>query len=167
MRFAPRMTGRFFRPARVPPDMTRFDAADPGERRKLFADAVTAHRMRGSAFLTVEAELTEAERDAGSRDDGGSGGDDADADPVPPWIQFADQTFNLDCTDEELDRLKALVEELPEFRIDGMESPEEAEGTNVRITARSDANRLAQFVDRAFQEVYGREEDYRAWVTEI
>ena len=155
--------------------MTRFDAADPGERRKLFADAVTAHRTRGSAFLTVEAELTEAEREAeggGDDGDGGSGakdgdGADADPDPVPPWVQFADQTFNLDCTDEELDRLEALVAEFPEFRIDGMESPDEAEGTNVRITARSDANRLAQFVDRAFREVYGREEDYRAWVTEI
>ena len=147
--------------------MTRFDAADPRERRKLFADAVAAHRTRGSAFLTVEAELTEAEREAESGGDDGGSGDDADADPMPPWIQFADQTFNLDCTDEELDRLKALVGEFPEFRIDGMESPEEAEGTNVRVTARSDANRLAQFVDRAFQEVYGREEGYRAWVTEI
>ena len=145
--------------------MTRFDAADPGERRKLFADAVAAHRTRGSAFLTVEAELTEAEREAGNESD--ADGDDADAEPTRPWLQFADQTFNLDCTDEELDRLKALVGEFPEFRIDEMESPEEAEGTNVRITARSDANRLAQFVDRAFREVYGREGDYRAWVTEI
>ena len=141
--------------------MTRFDAADPGERRRLFAEAVTAHRERGSAFVTLEAELTEAEREAGSGDDGD------DADPVPPWVQFADQTFNVDCTDEELDRLKALVGEFPEFRIDEMESPEEADGTNVRITARSDANRLAQFVERTFREVYGREEGYRAWVTEI
>ena len=142
--------------------MTRFDAVDPGERRKLFADAVTAHRTRGSAFLTVEAELAEAEREAG---DGGDG--EGDADPVPPWVQFADQTFNVDCTDEELERLESLVGAFPEFRIDELESPEEAEGTNVRITARSDANRLADFVERAFREVYGREEDYRAWVTEI
>ena len=142
--------------------MTRFDAADPAERRRLFAEAVTAHRERGSAFVTLEAEFTEAEREAG-RDDGDGDGDD----PAPPWVQFADQTFNVDCTDEELDRLKALVEEFPEFRIDQMESPEEADGTNVRITARSDANRLAQFVERTFREVYGREEGYRAWVTEI
>ena len=140
--------------------MTRFDAADPGERRRLFAEAVAAHRTRGSAFLTIEAELTEAEREA--RD-----GDGGDAEPVPPWVQFADKTFNLDCTDDELDRLESLIGEFPEFRIDGMESPEEAEGTNVRITARSDANRLAQFVERTFREVYGREEGYRAWVTRI
>ena len=152
-------TDRLFGPAVPLSGMTRFDAADPTERRKLFADAVTAHRKRGSAYLTVEAELTETERERE--------GEDEDGDAVPPWVQFADQTFNVDCTDEELERLKALLEEFPEFRIDQLESPEEAEGTNVRITARSDANRLAGFVERAFREVYGRDDDYRAWVTEI
>ncbi len=146
--------------------MTRFDAADPGERRKLFAEAVAAHRARGSAYVTIEAELTDAEREAAG-EDSDDDGDENDADPVPPWVQFADETFNLDCTDEELERLKTLVGEFPEFRIDEMESPEEADGTNVRITARSDANRLAQFVERTFRDVYGREEGYRAWVTEI
>jgi hypothetical protein len=133
--------------------MTRFDAADPTERRKLFADAVTAHRTRGSAFLTVEAELTDAERE--------------DEETVPPWVQFAEQTVNVDCTDEELARLESLLEAFPEFRIDQLESPEEAEGTNVRVTARSDANRLADFFERTFREVYGRDETYRAWVTEV
>ncbi|MFC6989409.1 hypothetical protein ACFQJD_13140 [Haloplanus sp. GCM10025708] len=128
--------------------MTRFDAADPTERRKLFADAVTAHRERDSDFLTVEADPTDNEA-------------------VAPWIQLAVETFNLDCTDAELDRVKALLDEFPEFRIDRLERPEEAEGTNVRITARSDANRLAAFVDRAFQDVYGRDDDYRAWVVRI
>jgi hypothetical protein len=130
--------------------MTRFEADTPAERRKLFADAVIAHRNRGSAFLTVEADLLE----------------DGDEE-LAPWIQFAEKTFNLDCEDEELDRLKALLEEFPEFRIDQLESPEEAEGTNVRITARSDPNRLAGFVDRAFQEVYECDEDYRAWVVAV
>jgi hypothetical protein len=128
--------------------MTRFDATDPTERRKLFADAVLAHRNRGSDFLTVEAEATEDEE-------------------VAPWLQVAVETLNLDCTDEELDRLKTLLEEFPEFRIDQLERPEEAEGANVRITARSDANRLAAFVDRAFQDVYGRADDYRAWVVQV
>ena len=132
--------------------MTRFDATDPAERRKLFAAAVAAHRERGSQFLTVEADPVE----------------DEDGDPLPaPWLQFAEKTFNLDCTDEELDRLKALIDEFPEFRIDQLESPEEAEGTNVRVTARSDANRLAEFADRAFREVYGRDEEYRAWVVAV
>jgi hypothetical protein len=132
--------------------MTRFDADTATERRKLFAEAVQAHRTRGSAFLTIEA-------DPRTDDDG---------DPLPrPWVQFAEQTFNLDCTDEELDRLKSMLEAYPEFRIDDLTSPEDAEGTNVRITARSDASRLASFVDQAFQEVYGRDADYCAWVVQV
>ncbi|MFB6122898.1 MAG: hypothetical protein ABEJ78_05505 [Haloferacaceae archaeon] len=128
--------------------MTRFDADDRTERRKLFADAVAAHRDRDSDFLTVEADPTDDEA-------------------VAPWVQLAVETFNLDCTDDELERLKSLLEAFPEFRIDRLERPEEAEGANVRITARSDANRLAAFVDRAFQDVYGRDDDYRAWVVRI
>lgn len=158
--------------------MTRFDADEPTERRKLFADAVTAHRTRGSAFLTVEArepaQAVEFGEDAGGPDGGdgsGSGGGEEETDldepRAPPWIQFAEKTFNLDCTDGELDRLNELLEEYPEFRIDGMESPEEAEGTNVRISARSDANRLADFLERAFREVYERPEGYRAWVVRV
>ena len=131
--------------------MTRFEAETPKERRKLFADAVVAHRNRGSAFLTIEAEQDP----------------EIDGEDPGPWIQFAERTFNMDVTDEELDRLKGLLDEFPEFRIDQLESPEEAEGTNVRVSARSDANRLAGFVDRAFQAVYGRSEEYHAWVTAI
>jgi hypothetical protein len=137
--------------------MTRFEADTPAERRKLFAEAVTAHRKRGSPFLTITVEA-DPEID----------GVDDDGDPLPePWIQFAEQTFNLDVTDEERERLESLLDDFREFRIDDVTSPEESEGTNVRITARSDANRLAGFVDRAFVEVYGRDDDYRAWVTQI
>ncbi|MFC6824489.1 hypothetical protein [Halopelagius fulvigenes] len=132
--------------------MTRFDADEPRERRKLFAEAFAAHRERASAFVTFEVDHDET-----------LDGEDESA----PWVQFADQTFNVDVTDEELDRLKSMLDEFPEFRIDQMESPDAAEGTNVRITARSDANRLAAFVDRAFRSVYGRDEDYRAWVAAV
>jgi hypothetical protein len=132
--------------------MTRFDADTATERQQLFAEAVQAHRTRGSAFLTVEAEPRTDEA----------------GDPLPrPWVQFADQTFNMDCTDEELDRLKSMLEAYPEFRIDELTSPDEAEGTNVRITARSDASRLAGFVDQVFQDVYERDADYRAWVVQV
>jgi hypothetical protein len=130
--------------------MTRFDAADAAERRKLFADAIRAHRERGSAFCTLEAER----------------GDEEEDEPVP-WVQFADRTFNLDCTADELDRLTSLLDDFPEFRVESMESPEDADGTNVRVTARSDVNRLAGFVDRAFAEVYGRPDDYRAWAVTV
>jgi hypothetical protein len=139
--------------------MTRFDAADAAGRRKLFAEAVLAHRNRGSQFLTVEVDpedVPDAER-------GGDDGEEASG----PWIQFAEKTFNLDCTDAELDRLKGLLDEFREFRIEQIERPEETEGANVRITARSDASRLGQFLDRALQVTYGLDDDYRAWVTEL
>jgi hypothetical protein len=137
--------------------MTRFDATDATERRKLVADAVTAHRERASPFLTVEVDA-----------DPDHDGTDREGDPLPgPWIQFAENTFNLDATDEEMAGLESLLDEYPEFRIDEMESPEDADGTNVRITARSDPNRLAAFVDDAFQAVYGRDEGYRLWVTQV
>jgi len=151
------------KPARLFPvapktkDMTRFDAADDTERRKLFAEAVLAHRNRGSQFLTIEVDPADAP------------GVDADADePEPvPWIQFANETFNLDCTDAELDRLKGLLSEFPACRIEQLERPDETEGANVRITARSDANRLGQFADRALQVTYELDDDYRAWVTQV
>ena len=132
--------------------MTRFDAAEPRERQKLFADAIAAHRTRASAFLTLEAEH-----------DPDIDGEDSPA----PWVQFAENTFNLDVDDDELDRLNDVVEDFPAFRIDQLEAPEAAEATNVRITARSDANRLAAFADRVFQDVYDREDDYRAWVAAV
>ena len=146
--------------------MTRFDAETPADRRKLFADAVTAHRERGSAFLTVEVEPPREELRFGepSSDDES---EEPTEDSPPPWIQFAEKTFNLDCTDEELARLHDLLDEYPEFRIDEQETPEDAEGTNVRISARSDANRLAGFLDRAFAEVYDQPDDYRAWVVQV
>jgi hypothetical protein len=139
--------------------MTRFDAAGAGERRKLFAEAVLAHRNRGSQFCTIEVDPADAP---------GVEAEDGGDDPTPvPWIQFAEKTFNLDSTDAELDRLKDLLSEFPACRIDRIERPEEAEGANVRITARSDANRLGQFADRALQVTYGLDDDYRAWVTQV
>jgi hypothetical protein len=134
------------------PVVTRFDADAPAGRRHLFAEAVAAHRERGSAFCTLEADPATAD-----------GGDRLPA----PWVQFAEDTFNLDCTDEELAALKTLLGEFPAFRIDALTSPEDAEGTNVRVTARSDAGRLAEFADRVFRTVYGREEGYRAWVAAV
>jgi uncharacterized protein (DUF1684 family) len=135
--------------------VTRFDATDATGRRKLVADAVGAHRERGSDFLTVEAEWPDRVEDG------------AEAPAPPPWVQFADRTFNLDVTDAELDRLHGLLDAYPEFRVEARESPEEAEGTNVRVTAKSDPGRLAAFVDDAFVEVYGAPDDYRLWVVAV
>ncbi|MGM0605727.1 MAG: hypothetical protein ACQETB_08660 [Halobacteriota archaeon] len=131
--------------------MTRFDAATPTDRRTLFADAIVAHRERNSRFLTAEP------------DDTPPGADDE----LRPWIQFSDTTFGMDCTDAELDRLKSLVSSYPEFRIESLDSPNDAAGTHARVSARSDANRLAGFMDEAFQQVYGYEAEYTVWIVAI
>jgi hypothetical protein len=131
--------------------MTRFDAATDTERRQLFAEAITAHRKRDSEFLTIEPDELPPES----------------TEELKPWIQFSDTTVSMDCTDAELERLKGLLDSYPEFRAESLESPEEAEGTHAQITARSDANRLAMFIDEAFQTVYGYESTYKAWVVAI
>ncbi|EMA51742.1 hypothetical protein [Halococcus thailandensis] len=127
--------------------MTRFDAAIDESRRELFADAIRAHEERESAFLTVETETQDEERS--------------------PWLQFAEGVVNVDCTDDELDRVKELLNDYPAFRIEELESPEDADGTNVRIAARADPERVAEFVDRLFVAVYERPADYRAWVAAV
>ncbi|TKX46574.1 hypothetical protein EXE41_09185 [Halorubrum sp. SD690R] len=132
--------------------MTRFDAATEDERLKLFADAAAAHRARSGDVMTVDVDPDS---------------DDTNGGEVPPWIQLAGTELILDCTDAELERLKTLLSEFPEFRIDELVSPEEAEGMNAVVTARSDANRVAGFVERAFREVYELDAEYRAWVTAI
>lgn len=131
--------------------MTRFDADTPTDRRQLFAAAITAHRKRGSEFLTIEPDELPPEP----------------TEELIPWIQFSDTTISMDCTDEELDSLKGLLDSYPEFRAERLESPEEAEGTHAEISARSDANRLAMFIDEAFQDVYGYASTYRAWVVAL
>jgi hypothetical protein len=143
--------------------VTRFDADTPTGRQELFAAAVAAHRERDSPFITIEPEPTPAEDAA----DENEALPEAAPEQTVPWIQLADDTVNLDCTDAELDRLKALLDEYPDFRIDELSSPADAYGTNVRITARADPERLGAFFDRVFQSVYGREEEYRAWVVEV
>lgn len=131
--------------------MTRFDANAASDRRQLFAEAITAHRKRGSEFLTIEPDELPPES----------------TEELVPWIQFSETTIAMDCTDAELDRLKGLLDSYPEFRAESLESPEEAEGTHAQITARSDANRLAMFIDEAFQDVFGYESAYKAWVVNV
>jgi len=129
--------------------MTRFDAATPGDRRALIAEAVRAHRERDSSFCTVEADP--------------SHGDDLGV----PWVQFGDGLVNLDCSDDELERLGALLDSRGGVTVAERTSPEDVEGTNVRIEVRGDAERVAGLIEDCFREVYGVPESYRLWATEL
>ena len=140
--------------------MTRFDASEPTERRKLYVDAITAHRERASGFLTLEADDTADE----ARDDTA---DQSAAELGVPWIQFGDGTVNLDCTDAELEALKDLLEAFPAFKIDDLTRPDDADGINVRVSAKADANRIAQFIDDVFLEVYDLPSTVRIWLVDV
>ena len=131
--------------------MTRFDASDPAERRTLFVDAIVAHRERASPFLTIEVDAAALEDDSHGT----------------PWIQFADGVVNLDCTEAELESMKSLLATYPAFKIADLTRPDDAKGVNVRVSAKADPNRIAQFLEATFQEVYGLPAAYRAWVTAV
>ena len=148
--------------------MTRFDAATPEERQKLFAEGIVAHRERASPFVTFETHADATTEDGGATDGADAEGENSDApQQAPPWVQFGDGTLNLDCTDAELDDLKTLLGDFPAFKIDDIVRPEETEGVNVRVSALADANRVAQCVERIFREVYDRPEEFRAWVAAV
>ncbi|MFA9417799.1 hypothetical protein [Natrinema sp. HArc-T2] len=140
--------------------MTRFDASAPAERRKLYVDAITAHRERASAFLTLEADDT-------AHDDSDDSDAQSSAELGVPWVQFGDGTINLDCSDVELEALKGLLEDFPAFKIDDLTRPDDAEGTNVRISAKADPNRIAQFIDDVFLEVYELPSSVRIWLVDV
>lgn len=129
--------------------MTRFDAATPEDRRALIAEAVRAHRERESAFCTVEADPAH--------------GDDLGV----PWVQFGDGLVNLDCSDAELERLSALLDARGGISIAERASPEDADGTNVRIEVHGDADRIADLIEDCFREVYELPETFRVWAVEI
>ncbi|AHG00031.1 hypothetical protein HALLA_15725 [Halostagnicola larsenii XH-48] len=135
--------------------MTRFDAADPETRRALYADAIAAHRERESQFLTIEVDESSLE------------GNPAVAEHGIPWLQFADDTINLDCTNDELERLKSLLSDFPAFSIDELTRPENADGINVRLRATTDPERIAQFLDAAIQTVYVLPEATKVWAVEV
>ena len=131
--------------------MTRFEATDTEGRVALTVDAIEAHRERESAFCTLEAH------------------DDPSDDPdfLPPWVQYADGTLNLDCTDEELDALDGVLADFGAFTVAAQDAHEDAPGTNVRIEAQTDDERVGQFVERVFREVYELPEDFRLWAVEV
>ncbi|MFB6071114.1 MAG: hypothetical protein ABEJ76_08830 [Halanaeroarchaeum sp.] len=130
--------------------MTRFDAATADGRVGLVADAIAAHRERDSHHCTVVT---------------GGGIPDEPA----PWVQFAgrDSVLNVDVTDAEYDRLERVLEEVRGLTVAERSSPDDADGTNVRLAVQVDDDRVAQVVERLFREVFDRPADYRLWATQI
>lgn len=119
--------------------MTRFDAATAGERRSLYAEAVAAHRRRGSERVVFEA--------------------GADRLALAEHLEFA-------VTPRQREALDALLAEFPVFKVAQPATRKAAEGV-VYVSAVTDPKHLADFVDEAFQRVYGNDEGYEGWVVEI
>lgn len=150
--------------------MTSFDATTPEERRTLVADAIRAHRERGSAFCTVEGDSPPDQGAAGGdRRTADGDGEGTAPDPTPAWVQYSasEEVLNLDCTDEEYDRVVDVLASFPEFTVAEQTSPEDAEGRNLRIAAGADVDRIGAVVERLFLEGFGYEEGFRLWATEI
>lgn len=131
--------------------MTRFDADTPETRRELYADAIAAHRSRGSEFLTLEVDPDEP----------------LDQELGVPWIQISDDTINVDCTDAELERLKSTLEQYQAFEIAELTRLEDADGINLRVSAHADRDRIAQFIDSVFRQVYELPEEFRVWAVSV
>lgn len=133
----------------APTSMTRFDADTVESRRELIADAVRAHRERESRFCTVEADPEFADEMG------------------VPWVQFGDGLVNLDCTDAELSQLTDLLSARGGMSVTERASPEDADGTNVRIEVHGDADRVAGLIEDCLREVYELPESVRVWAVEV
>lgn len=137
--------------------MTRFAESTREGRLELLADGIAAHRERESLYVTAEA-VAEASDEAGP-----------DPDSKAPWIQYRDpdSLLNLDCTDEELPAVQAAIEDLGGATVTERQSPEEAAGTNLKVSVRGDDQRVAMAIESLFRKGFGLPEDYRLWVVEI
>jgi hypothetical protein len=119
--------------------VTRFDATTAGDRRALYAEAVAAHRQRGSERVVLEA--------------------GADRLVLADHLEFA-------VTPRQREALEGLLGEFPVFKLAQPATRKAAEGV-VYVSAVTDAKHLADFVDEAFQRVYGHGEGYEGWVVEL
>ena len=134
--------------------MNRFAGSTPRERESLVVDAIDAHRERDSPYLTLEVDRTAANREE-------------TAGP-PPWIQYRDRDgqLNMDCTDGELESIEAAIDSLGGVRVTDRSSDPEA-GTNLRVTASGDDERIAMIVETLFVDGFGLAEDQVVWAAEI
>lgn len=120
--------------------MTRFKASRPSERRALLAEAVTAHRNRGSEATVFEAGHHR--------------------------VRYTDRVVQFDLSEEELGRLRSLLEEFPVFKIKQPET-RKAETGIVYVSAIADAKHAADFLDAAFRDVFDCADAYELRVIRV
>lgn len=119
--------------------MTRFDARTPADRRALYTEAIQAHRQRGSDHAVVAAGNTRL---------------------------VLGEAIRFEVTGEERRALSELLSEYPVFKIT-QPATRRADESVVFVSAVTDAKHLADFLDDAFQRVYGLDPDYVGWVIEV
>ncbi|MFB6171949.1 MAG: hypothetical protein ABEJ23_05400 [Haloarculaceae archaeon] len=120
--------------------MTRFDATTPADRRALYAEAVAAHRRRGSdgaAFV------------AGGR-----------------RLELTDDGVRFDLRGDERAALDDLLADYPVFKVAQPATRKAPDGV-VYVSAVTDAKHLGDFLEDAFRRVLDRPEDYRGWVVAV
>lgn len=112
-------------------------ADDPASRRTLVVRAVTAHRREGGGPVVFAA------------------GEAADS-----RLEYEDRLVSLDLSREERDRLAALLDDFPVFKVKQPETRKAPDRT-VYVSAIADPKHLADFVEDCFRRVFGLGEGYR------
>lgn len=136
--------------------MNRFTGTSQSERASLVVAAIRAHRERDSPFLTVKA------------DTASTGASENESEGPAPWIQYRDPDAicNLDCTDAELDSIRATVDRIGGVTIVEQQSVEDG-GTNLRLRVPGDDERVAQVIETLFIDGLGLPESFRLWAVAV
>lgn len=132
--------------------MSRFEASNPSKRRELISAAVAAHRERSSRFCTFEPDRADV-----------TDGDDLGV----PWVQCSGERISFDCTADELERSKGLLDAYQRYSVEEIVRPDDAAGNNVTVSTTEDRARIAEFVDDLFVEVFELPTEYRLWVAAV
>lgn len=80
-------------------------------------------------------------------------------DPADARIEYEDRLLSLDLSGEERERMTALLDDFPVFKVTQPETRKASNGT-VYVSAIADPKHLADFVEDCFRRVFGLGEDY-------
>lgn len=79
--------------------------------------------------------------------------------PVDARLGYEDRLLSLDLSGDERERLAALLDDFPVFKVKRPETRKAPDGT-VYVSAIADPKHLADFVEECFRRVFDLEEDY-------